>query len=166
MFRIFRLLRVFKLARKWHTFNYFLNTIQHSIVKIGSFSVLLVLIIFTFTVLGMQLFSYQLKFNEKNEAVNYFSPKIPQQVYTYPDSNFNNFLNGFISVFIVIAGDGWLTIYLDHYRYGVQNGEPYTASIFFISLVILGQTILMNLFLSILLKEFDERALIVAEEKK
>ena len=112
------------------------------------------------------MFSYQLKFNEKNEAVKYFSPNITDKVYAYPDSNFNNFLNGFISVFIVIAGDGWSTIYFDHYRYGVQNGEPYAAGIFFISLVILGQTILMNLFLSILLKEFDERALLVAEEQK
>jgi hypothetical protein len=62
VFRIFRLLRVFKIAKSWTTFNYFLSTILITVKQVGSFSVLLCLFIFTFTILGMELFSNTLRF--------------------------------------------------------------------------------------------------------
>lgn len=68
-----------------------------------------------------------------------------------PDSNFNDFLNAFTSIFIVLANDGWSQIYYNYYR-AVSAG---TATVFFISLVIIGQKILLNLFLAILLENFD-----------
>ena len=72
VFRIFRLLRVFKLARSWHSFNYFLVTIGNTLVKISSFSLLLYLFIFTYTILGMEIFAHSLRFNMDNEVVDYF----------------------------------------------------------------------------------------------
>jgi hypothetical protein len=35
-----------------------------------------------------------------------------------PDSTFNNFLEGFVSVFIVLANDGWSKIFIDCFRAG------------------------------------------------
>jgi hypothetical protein len=61
-------------------------------------------------------------------------------------------LSSTASVFIVLAGDGWTAIFFDHYR---VVGSV-TSTFFFVSLIILGQLILFNLFLSILLKEFDD----------
>jgi hypothetical protein len=55
----------------------------------------------------------------------------------------------------VIANDGWSSIYFDHYR--VLGGG--ISTLFFIGLVVLGQWILFNLFLAILLKEFDDRSM-------
>ena len=69
VFRVFRLMRVFKLARSWTTFNYFIATIVNTIKQVGSFSVLLYLFIFTFTILGMELFSNTLRFNYQNENI-------------------------------------------------------------------------------------------------
>jgi len=56
----------------------------------------------------------------------------------------------------VLANDGWTKIYFDFYR----TSGPIKSSLFFISLLILGQMILFNLLLSILLKEFDESIII------
>ena len=57
-FRALRLLRVVKLARHWKAFQDILSTMLASIVDIGNFSLLLLLIIFIFALLGMELFAY------------------------------------------------------------------------------------------------------------
>jgi voltage-dependent calcium channel L type alpha-1D len=69
-----------------------------------------------------------------------------------PDNNFDNFFNATISIFIVIANDQWTNIYMDHNR-ALGGG---ISTLFFIFLVVLGQWILFNLFLAILLKEFED----------
>lgn len=59
-----------------------------------------------------------------------------------------------MSVFIILANDGWSTIYINHYRIsGVKS------TFFFISLLVIGQFILLNLFLAILIRNFDEQSI-------
>ena len=65
--RGFRLLRIFKLAKSWKKFQDLLKTIAKSLVDISAFSVLLFLFMFTYTLLGMDLFAYRVKFNENDE---------------------------------------------------------------------------------------------------
>lgn len=65
--RAFRLLRVFKLAKAWQKFKDLLLTIGNTMVDIGNFSILLLLLIFTYTLLGLELFSFQVAFNEMHE---------------------------------------------------------------------------------------------------
>ena len=67
-----------------------------------------------------------------------------------------------MSVFVGLANDGWTTVYFDHARTPAVGNL--IAGVFFISLVVVGQMILFNLFLAILLKEFDEGKLM--EEAK
>ena len=55
-------------------------------------------------------------------------------------------------MFIVLANDGWMKIYIDHYR----STSPVSASIYFISLLIVGQYILLNLFIAILIENFEQ----------
>jgi hypothetical protein len=147
--RTFRLLRVFKLAKTWKQFQYLLATIANTLKDISNFSVLLFLFIYTYTLLGMELFSYKVKFNPITLGVD-LSP-----LGEYPDSTFNTFLEAFVSVFIVLANDGWATIYFNHYR----STNPIVASVFFISLVIVGQYILLNLFISILILNFEQTSI-------
>ena len=71
---------------------------------------------------------------------------------TVPDWNFNNFSDAFICVFIVLANDGWSPIYFDH----VRSMHWFLPTIFFVSLIIIGQYILFQLFLAIMLQEFEE----------
>lgn len=142
--RAFRLLRVFKLAKSWTTLHNLIKTVSKTLVSVSYFSVLLFLMIFVFTILGMDLFSYSAKFDENDE--------LDLENGTYPNSTFNSFLDGFLSVFIVLANDGWSTIYFHFYR----AVDPITATLFFVSLLFIGQYILLNLFLAILIDRFDD----------
>ena len=120
---------------------------------ISNFSVLLFLFMFTYTLLGMEMFGYKVKFNSEG--------KVDLKNGKYPNSTFNTFTEGFASVFIILANDGWSTIFFDHYR----AIGPIQALIFFMSLLIIGQFILLNLFLAILLQNFDDENLNPQEVK-
>ena len=60
-FRAFRLLRVFKLAKSWKQLQSLLKTIMQSLRDISSFSVLLLLLIFIYVMIGLELFANQFK---------------------------------------------------------------------------------------------------------
>lgn len=65
--RAFRLLRIFKLAKSWRSFRYLLKTIGQTLKDISTFSILLFLFIFTFTILGMETFGHKAAFNSSDE---------------------------------------------------------------------------------------------------
>jgi hypothetical protein len=78
----------------------------------------------------------------------------------WPLATFNTFNEALFSVFVVLANDEWINIMSDHYR--AVSG---IASVpFFMSLLLLGQYILLNLFLAILLENFDEDNLEISNE--
>lgn len=122
---------------------------------VSNFSVLLFIFIFIFSLVGMELFAFQVKFDDNDEPIdpaNILDADGNDIPGNYPDSTFNTFLEAMISVFIVLANDGWSTIYINHKR---ATGST-KSNIFFISLLIVGQFILLYLFLAILLHNFDE----------
>lgn len=65
-FRGVRLLRVFKLARSWTSFRELLQTMVKTVKEIIPFSSLLGICMFIFSLLGMELFGYRVRF-DKNE---------------------------------------------------------------------------------------------------
>ncbi len=106
--------------------------ISNTIKDVTNISVLIFIFLFTYTLIGLELFSYKL-------------PSASQ-------SNFDSFLNGFLSVFIVLANDGWSRIYIDFYR----HSSSIVSTIYFLSLLFIGQFILLNLFIAILIENFEE----------
>ena len=79
----------------------------------------------------------------------------------YPRGNFNDFVIGITTIFTILIGDGWNEIMYDHMRsLGFGN------FLFFLSLYIFGNLILLNLFLAILLKRFDEKPEVEAIESE
>ena len=143
--RAVRLLRVFKLARSWTSFRELLAKMIVTLKDIRNFSVLLLLFMFIYTLLGMELYAYRVIFtNEDKEEVT-------TKEGVYPRANFNTFLSGFTTIFIVFIGEDWNASMYDHVR-ATGNGGIF----FFISLFILGNLVLLNLFLAILLKNFEE----------
>ena len=62
--RGFRLMRVFKLARGWKDLRILLNSMAKSIIGLSTFSVLMMIIIFIFMLLGMELFAFKIRYNE------------------------------------------------------------------------------------------------------
>jgi len=115
-----------------------LNTLK----DVSNISVLILIFVFSYTLIGMELFAYKLP---THKEIGFDDP-IKRR------STFNTFIDSFFSVFIVLVGDGWTNIYFDHYR----NIDIFTSSLFFMSLIILGQFILMNLFISVLIENFEQ----------
>jgi hypothetical protein len=97
-----------------------------TIKDIRNFLLLLLMFIIMFTLLGMELFAFRVRFDKEDR----FDPDGKY----YPDSTFNTFAEGFFSVFILLANDGWTTIYFNHYRAALG----FTATPYFLSLLILG----------------------------
>ena len=56
-FRAMRLLRVIKLARIWTAFQEILKKIMQSLIDVSNFSLLLLIFLFIFALLGMELFA-------------------------------------------------------------------------------------------------------------
>jgi hypothetical protein len=59
VFRTFRLMRVFKLARRWEELNKIVQTIFKSMSSISYLSLLLLVFIFIMALLGMQMFAFK-----------------------------------------------------------------------------------------------------------
>ena len=116
--RVFRLLRVFKLAKVWPQFNYILITVIATLKKVAPFSLLVLIFAFSYTILGLEIFSKTLSFDENNIPLGEadYANGLANMKGTIPDWNFNNFSDAFICVFIVFANDGWAPIYYDHAR--------------------------------------------------
>lgn len=74
---------------------------------IYNFMILLFLLLFVYSLLGMELFGFKAKFKG-----NY----VDMENGDFPNSTFNDFTQAFASVFIVLANDGWSPIFFDHYR--------------------------------------------------
>jgi hypothetical protein len=58
-FRAFRLLRVFKLAKSWTSLRNLLITVGKCLRDVSYFSILLLLFMFIYTLIGMELFAYK-----------------------------------------------------------------------------------------------------------
>jgi voltage-dependent calcium channel L type alpha-1D len=143
--RAVRLLRVFKLARSWTSFRLLLEKMIITLKDIRNFSVLMLIFMFIYTLLGMELYAYRVIFNNEN------LDSVASEPGEYPRANFNTFLSGFTTIFMVLIGDDWNTTMYEHVR-----AKGYGAIFFFISLYIFGNLVLLNLFLAILLKNFEE----------
>jgi hypothetical protein len=106
------------------------------------------LFMFIFTLLGMELFAYRVKYNNEDKELPVHDDR--EDVF-YPRASFNNFFLGFTTVFIVFIGEDWNSVMYDHTR-----AQGYACVAFFMFVFIVGNLIMLNLFLAILLKNFEE----------
>lgn len=77
---------------------------------------------------------------------------------TSPRENFDTFLNGMITIFILLTNESWNLITYNYLR-AFGNWIPV---IFFVSVVVFGNFILLKLFLAILIYNFGK----ASEENK
>ncbi|XP_043470788.1 sodium channel protein para isoform X7 [Leptopilina heterotoma] len=135
--RSFRLLRVFKLAKSWPTLNLLISIMGRTVGALGNLTFVLCIIIFIFAVMGMQLFG-------KNYT---------DQVHLFPDGelprwNFTDFMHSFMIVFRVLCGE-WIESMWDCMLVGDVSCIP-----FFLATVVIGNLVVLNLFLALLLSNF------------
>merc|ERR1719342_976536 len=129
--RCIRLLRAFKVTRYWASMGNLVKSLVNSIASINALLVLLILFIFIFALLGMQIFGGRFK-NEESRGT------------------FNNFGQSCLTVFQILTGEDWNVVMYDGIQaYGGIKSLGAIAALYFIILFVTGNFILLNVFLAI-----------------
>uniref|UniRef100_A0A8C3HZT0 Sodium channel protein n=1 Tax=Chrysemys picta bellii TaxID=8478 RepID=A0A8C3HZT0_CHRPI len=137
--RSFRLLRVFKLAKSWPTLNTLIKIIGNSVGALGNLTLVLAIVVFIFAVVGMQLFGgkYAEKCYEISEDCK-------------PRWHFMDFFHSFLIIFRILCGE-WIET-----MWGcmVVADKPLCLLVFLLVMVI-GNLVVLNLFIALLLNSFS-----------
>lgn len=149
--RAFRILRVMKIAGTSQSLKLFIETLSKTIVELGNFALIVALISFIFALLGMQTFGNLFHFEVCESAAN---PETGVEVVVCeidsPRSNFDTLLWAFVTVLQIFTGEDWNSV-----MYSGMRAKGDAASLYFVFLVIIGNYIVMNLFIAILLSSFS-----------
>ncbi|XP_012731304.2 sodium channel, voltage-gated, type I like, alpha b isoform X2 [Fundulus heteroclitus] len=138
--RSFRLLRVFKLAKSWPTLNMLIKIIGNSVGALGNLTLVLAIIVFIFAVVGMQLFGKSYK-----ECVCKISDECE-----LPRWHMHDFFHSFLIVFRVLCGE-WIETMWDCMEVAGQT----MCIIVFMMVMVIGNLVVLNLFLALLLSSFS-----------
>uniref|UniRef100_A0A8C2G7F7 Sodium channel protein n=1 Tax=Cyprinus carpio TaxID=7962 RepID=A0A8C2G7F7_CYPCA len=138
--RSFRLLRVFKLAKSWPTLNMLIKIIGNSVGALGNLTLVLAIIVFIFAVVGMQLFGKSYR-----ECVCKISEDCE-----LPRWHMDDFFHSFLIVFRVLCGE-WIETMWDCMEVAGQS----MCLIVFMMVMVIGNLVVLNLFLALLLSSFS-----------
>jgi len=136
IFRVFRVLRVARLLRGLKSMMQIINVIQRSISSFIYLALLLLLFVFIYALLGMQIFGGSFKDPEVRGTIRY---------------NYDSFVNAFITSFIMLTTENWNQIMF--YAFSGDSNQA-LIGIYFVSCIFIGNWMLLNLFLAILLDSF------------
>lgn len=92
---------MFKLAKSWPTLNTLIKIIGHSIGALGNLTVVLVIVVFIFSVVGMQLFGSKFS-SEKNKKLCNTEEELCRRRWHMGD-----FYHSFLVVFRILCGE-WI----------------------------------------------------------
>jgi len=153
--RSFRLFRIFKLAREWEAMRQLLDLIVKTAIQMSNFMLLFVLFIYIFALLGMQFFGGRMHFDPEGYpvAITDGEDRGPWLAAEIPRGNFDSLTWASVTIFAILSGENWNANMYD----GIRAAEhPGIGIAYFVALVVLGGMIVMNIFMAILLANFDE----------
>lgn len=139
IFRVFRVLRVTRLLRVLDFMQVIIHVVSKSLSSFGYIALLLVLFIFIYALLGMQLYQGQL--NNQGLGVR---------------QNFDTFQASVLAVFQLLTLENWGDILLVTFNSSVNS---IVTILYLISWVLIGNYVILNLFLAILLDGFTEEGI-------
>ncbi|KDO33414.1 hypothetical protein SPRG_02221 [Saprolegnia parasitica CBS 223.65] len=149
-FAILRAARAIKLAYSWPSFQRLLTAIVGALQEILNFLFFLVLFIYMYALMGMELFATKYKFDALNrpQPFNATDPSV-----VLHRSNFDTIQWAFFTVFQVITYDNWPMVMYDGWL-----SAGLVAPFYFVSIVILGVWVVMNMFSAIMVQSVMEDA--------
>uniref|UniRef100_A0A8D3BYD8 Sodium channel protein n=1 Tax=Scophthalmus maximus TaxID=52904 RepID=A0A8D3BYD8_SCOMX len=148
--RSFRLMRVFKLAKSWPTLNMLIKIIGNSVGALGNLTLVLAIIVFIFAVVGMQLFGKNYK-----DCVCRIAEDCE-----LPRWHMNDFFHAFLIIFRVLCGE-WIETMWDCMEVAGQT----MCLIVFMMVMVIGNLVVLNLFLALLLSSFSGDNLAAPEDE-
>ena len=135
LFRIMRVARMAKLLKTDKGLRALFQTLISSIAALMNVGSLLVLLFFVFAVMGMNLFS---EADRDGEFITHYN-------------NFESFGYSMLTLFRCLTGEDWNAIMQALYDQGFVAAYP-----FFIIFIIVGNFMLLNLFIAVILESFAE----------
>ena len=140
VFRTFRVMRVTRILRAMHSMQVIIGVIQRSFKSFMYVILLLFVFVFIYALLGIQIYQGRYDFG-------------PHE--TLPGGNFEDFGIAFVTVFQVITMENWQEVMYSSMRStkGSAVMKVLTA-VYYISWIFIGNFILLNLFLAILIDSF------------
>lgn len=135
VFRTFRVLRIARLLRALKSMKVIIAVISRSASSFVYITLLMFVFIFIYTLLGMQVFGGHFNFPDG-----------------LPRGNFDSFIIAFLTVFQVLTTENWNSVLFDSMR-SPEVGQ-FIPVIYLVSWIFIGNYILLNLFLAILLDGF------------
>lgn len=151
---VLRAVRVFRLANGIPPILRFLKTFKKTVKDLTLFILLIVIFMMVCAVCGEELFAYRARFTAEGKvAEDRLSGESPR-------INFDTFLQAFLTQFALLANDDWNTLM---YRY-IRTNNIFVAEAYFLIVLIIGNFILLRLFIAILISTFEEATQHVEEE--
>ncbi|RLW11307.1 hypothetical protein DV515_00001314 [Chloebia gouldiae] len=146
--RSFRLLRVFKLAKSWPTLNTLIKIIYNSLGALSNLTLVLAIIVFIFAVVGVQLFgrNYVLNCNKISKDCK-------------PRWHMKDFFHSFLIIFRILCGE-WIETMWDC----MVVAEPSLCLFVFLLVMVIGNLVVLNLFIALLLNSFSADSLQTTED--
>ncbi|NXN96399.1 SCN5A protein, partial [Rhinopomastus cyanomelas] len=146
--RTFRLLRVFKLAKSWPTLNTLIKIIGNSLGALSNLTLVLVIIVFVFAIVGVQLFG---------RSYGEHSHKITKN--GKPRWHMMDFFHSFLVIFRILCGE-WIETMWDC----MVVAEQPLCLLVFLMVMVIGNLVVLNLFIALLLNSFSADCLQTAED--
>ncbi|XP_062982341.1 sodium channel protein type 5 subunit alpha-like [Elgaria multicarinata webbii] len=147
--RTLRLMRVFKLAKSWPTLNNLIKIILNSVDALGNLTLVLAIIVFIFAVFGMQLF-----------GSNYKANRCKISTICKPRWHMQDFFHSFLIIFRILCGE-WIETMWSCMVVADQS----MCLVVFLLVMVIGNLVVLNLFIALLLNSFSADNLIQLPEE-
>ncbi len=126
-----------RLLKAMRSMQSIITVISKSINNFVYLALLLIFFIFIYSLLGMQTYGSYMDYGE--------GP---------PRLNFDTFNSAFVTVFVVLTMENWFVVLYDCLR--TEQVNQVITIIYLVSWIFIGNFILLNLFLAILLESFSD----------
>ncbi|XP_059123161.1 sodium channel protein type 10 subunit alpha isoform X5 [Peromyscus eremicus] len=148
--RTFRLLRVFKLAKSWPTLNTLIKIIGNSVGALGNLTFILAIIVFIFALVGKQLLGEDYGCGKDGIAL-------------WNDEQLRwhmcDFFHSFLVIFRILCGE-----WIENMWVCMQVSEKSICLVLFLTVMVLGNLVVLNLFIALLLNSFSADNLTAPED--
>ena len=152
--RTMRLMRTLRLAKTFTGLQSLIATFLASLRQLCNFFFIFALVLLIFALLGVQMFGgkYTAENGLEPQVVAADGSMVPAAAF-----HFESVPAALVTLFVVISGENWNEVYFTaHAAAGVG------ATFYFVALVVIGEYVLVNLFVAILLGSFQ--ATVVGED--
>lgn len=149
--RVFRLVRLARILNRFKSVRILIVRIIKTFYDLFPFMSILLLFMIIYTLFGMQFFANRFRFDLNGKPITEIHSPQWLNAPDIPRYNFDNWNNAFASVFQVMSTENWNVIMINCWRALGPFSVIYTCSI-----IVIGTYLLMNLFLAILISNFEK----------